>query len=71
MIAKSGHNAGDEVLLDYGDHSLQHWLCQYGFVPPYIAGAQCSEVFEDFGNRWELLVVQGSPQVLPCLAHAM
>ena len=63
LTAKRQHKVGEEVTLDYGQHPLQHMICQYGFVPTYGSEGAVYEVFEDFGIRWEALIVQASPRV--------
>jgi hypothetical protein len=62
-VAKQHHHPGEQVTLDYGRHPLQHKVYQYGFVPGYGTEGAMYEVFEDFGSIWEVLIVQGSPQV--------
>ena len=62
-MATAVHRPGQEVTLHYGDHPLQHLLAHYSFVPQLAAGGRCSEVFQEFGSSWELLVVQARPQV--------
>ena len=70
LIAKVQHEPGAELTLDYGDHPLQHLLCQYSFIPMTSAVTGRSEIFEDFGSSFEVLIVRTSPQVpsATCLA---
>lgn len=69
LIAKVRHDSGAELTLDYGDHPLQHLLCQYSFIPMNSAGVKRSEIFEDFGGNFEVLIVQSSPQVPSAVSY--
>lgn len=71
LTAKRQHQVGEEVTLDYGQHPLQHMICQYGFVSTYGSEGAVYEVFEDFGICWEALIVQASPQVSTLLLIIM
>ena len=71
LTAKRQHKVGEAVTLDYGQHPLQHMICQYGFVPTYSSEGAVYEVFEDFGIRWEALIVQASPRVSTLLLTIM
>ena len=63
LVAKQAHKAGDPLLLDYGDKSLQDMLLQYGFVPEHNSCNAISEEYEDFGSCWQHLTVQNAGQV--------
>lgn len=63
LIANRDLAAGEELTLNYGERPMRDMLRGYGFTAEDAAHTDPVEVYEDFGDGCQALVVQGSGRV--------
>jgi hypothetical protein len=63
LIANRDLAAGEQLTLNYGERPMRDLLRGYGFTPADAARTDPAEVYEDFGDGCQALIVLGSGRV--------